>query len=265
MYDRAETNDSLREQLFQDGVTIVRNLWNGDDLELLKSAISDTQNRPSPFHYTLENDNGRFFMDYNNWKRIDSVSKACTAPVLLDAVSSLTGSKSGRLFHDHVLIKSGQSEPTPWHHDRPYYIAKGRLNVSVWSTVDHVELESGMMFWRGSHKDQRLFIPRSFRSGKNLDPKKGFTMLEDAMIPEDQRIQYEMFPGDAAVFFHTTVHCALPHRQKAPRRALSVRFLLDGSSLTEKYINATPPYDRMGVKVTEDGDIPETFFPKVFG
>jgi len=33
--------------------------------------------------------------------------------------------------------------------------------------------------------------------------------------------------------------------------------------MTKDYINATPPFDRMGVKVVEDGDIPERF-PKLW-
>ena len=68
---------------------------------------------------------------------------------------------------------------------------------------------------------------------------------------------------DAIIFYNNTLHASKPHSDSTRREALSVRLLLDGSSMTKDYINATPPFDRMGVKVVEDGVIPERF-PKLW-
>jgi hypothetical protein len=37
--------------------------------------------------------------------------------------------------------------------------------------------------------------------------------------------------------------------------------LLDGACLTKQFIVSTPPYDKMGVEIIEDGEVPEKIFP----
>ena len=55
---------------------------------------------------------------------------------------SFSGSKTVRLFHEHVLVKEpGADVPTPWHHDQPYYCVDGRQNVSLWAPLDPVGRE----------------------------------------------------------------------------------------------------------------------------
>ena len=102
-------------------------------------------------------------------------------------------------------------------------------------------------------------MPKGFADGKALGQDEGFTELDPDKIPPDEILDFEMAAGDAIVFFNNTVHGSRPHNGLKPRRALSIRMLLDGAKLTTKYVNATPPFDRMGVKVQEDGDIPERF------
>ena len=74
-----------------------------------------------------------------------------------------------------------------------------------------------------------------------------------------------MDPSDLLIFFNKTIHSSHPHLEDTIRRSIAIRYLLDGASLTEKYINATPPYDRLGVKVKEDFPVPEHFFPLLKG
>ena len=51
----------------------------------------------------------------------------------------LMGSRSVRLFHEHVLVKEPNADvPTPWHHDQPYYCVDGDQNVSMWIALDAV-------------------------------------------------------------------------------------------------------------------------------
>jgi ectoine hydroxylase-related dioxygenase (phytanoyl-CoA dioxygenase family) len=72
-----------------------------------------------------------------------------------------------------------------------------------------------------------------------------------------------MEPGDAMVFNHRTLHKAYPNNAGIIRQALSLRFLGDGAHLTTQVINATPPFDRMGLKYNDGDPIPENWFPRL--
>ena len=53
--------------------------------------------------------------------------------------AELMGSRTVRLYHDHVLVKEpGTRQRTPWHQDQPYYNVDGRQNASMWFPVDPV-------------------------------------------------------------------------------------------------------------------------------
>ena len=66
------------------------------------------------------------------------------------------------------MVKSGNAIPTPVHHDRPYHIVKGDLNCSVWIPVGNVERISSLIFYKSSHKINKLFLPKAFIDGKNI-------------------------------------------------------------------------------------------------
>lgn len=261
-----EKLENYSKKLFEDGFVIIKALLDKNDLELLGSAINSNINSPSPFCRVMESEKkGKFFMDFNNWKRLPLVNQMCCLPKIIDLVTGLTKSKKCWLFHDHILVKYENSSPTPIHHDRPYYIFKGDLNLSVWMTPDKVPANSGLIFFRGTHKLNKLFMPKSFNGGGDIAKNsEGFELIEEVEKNFDA-VSFDMNPGDALVFFNNTVHASHPHKSKTTRRALSVRFLLDGATMTKKYINATPPFDRMGVNVIEDAPVPEKFFPLLRG
>ena len=255
------TYDVEKQILFRDGVVQLTGLLDSDDLSELNNAIDDNINRPSPFGTQMQKDasGGKFFMDFNNWNRLDSIGSFCRKDKIIKAIKKLTGSKTGRLFHDHVLVKEGASIATPWHQDRPYYIFKGDLNLSIWMPSSGVSRNSSLIYWRGSHLLNKIYMPKGFADGKNLGVDSRFQELRPELIPKADIIDFDMKAGDALVFFNNTIHGSKPHTDSSTRKALSLRILLDGAAMTEKYVNATPPFDRLGVKVVEDGAVPDRF------
>ena len=251
-------------KLHEDGFVHVDSLFNSTELEDVIKAIKDNMDSPSPFGKTMKSDKGgEFFMDFNNWKRIESIKNICFNSKMIDFITTITNSKNCWLFHDHVLVKSGAASSTPIHHDRPYYIFDGNLNLSVWITADNISRESSLVFYKGSHKSNKLFVPRAFGSGKSITKQntEGFSVIDEDNFKDYEEVDFEMKAGDAIVFFHKTVHRSKENKLGTLRRALSVRYLLDGTTITNAYINATPPFDRMGVKINEGDPVPENFFP----
>lgn len=254
--------------LKKDGFVWIKNLFDPEEVSRIDAAIESNIKSPSPFGNTMKSESdGEFFMDFNNWKRLKLIRAVCESKKLVRLVKQLTNSKKCWLFHDHVLVKSGNAQSTPIHHDRPYYIFKGDLNLSVWITTTDVEKSSSLVYYKGSHKSNKLFLPRSFKNGEVIKytNTQGFELINDDNFKEFEEVSFNMKAGDAIVFFHNTVHKAKSHNSKRIRKALSIRYLLDGASMTKRYINATPPFDRMGINVIEDDPVPEKFFPLLKG
>lgn len=250
-----------KQQLHADGVVHIRGLLNQDDLQELNSTIDEVLANPSPFGVQLQKPEtgGMFFTDFNNWSRLTKVENFCRKQKILNMIQALTGSSTAYLFHDHILVKEGNSIATPWHQDRPYYIFEGDLNLSIWMPTTDVTEDSSLEFWRGSHKSNELYMPKGFSDGRALGNNSDFVELNENDIPQCERMTFDMKAGDALVFFNNTVHGSRPHVSSEPRRALSIRMLLDGAKMTTKYVNATPPFDRMGVTVIEGAEVPERF------
>lgn len=255
------------KELFDNGFVHIKSLLDTSEVDLLISAINSNINAPSPFARVMGSEkNGKFFMDFNNWKRLPLINQVCRLPKLVNLVTDLTNSEKCWLFHDHVLVKYKNAYATPIHQDRPYYIFKGDLNLSVWITPDNVPSDSGLIFYKKTHNLNKLFMPKSFSNGSNIaEQSNDFEIISEATVKGFEATDFNMNAGDAIVFFNSTIHSSHPHNSDNQRRALSVRYLLDGTSLTKKYINATPPFDRMGVKVIEDNPVPENFFPLLKG
>ena len=66
-------------------------------------------------------------MDFANWRRVEELETACKYKKTVDTLKELVGSKKCWLFHDHILIKSGEAPPTPWHHDNLIIFLKETL------------------------------------------------------------------------------------------------------------------------------------------
>lgn len=250
-------------ELKENGVVVLRSFYDDQDMAIISNAINGAMAKPSPFKSYNDTATGSFYMDFANWRRVRELEIACKYSKTVDTLKKLVSSQKCWLFHDHILIKSGEAPATPWHHDRPYYIFKGSKNLSIWTPLNDVPKETGMVFLKGSHLSSNLYMPRSFKDGSNIEGKGEFKILSDEVINSYQRLEFDLKKGDAIVFFNDTIHSAYPHNKDFDRSSLSIRYLMDGASLTTKFINATPPFNRMGVNVIEDQLVPEKFFPEL--
>ena len=257
--------NNYSEKLFTDGYVHVPNFFSSAEVKQIDSSIDSVHNNPTLFKISKKNDEGEFFMDYNNWRRNINIEKICKSPKIVDFLCSLTESSKCWLMHEDVIIKNGFAAPTPIHHDRPYFIFKGDLNITMWTSVNDVKKESSLILLKGSHKIDHLFLPKTFSSSENAkfdqNPDSKFINIDKYDFYDNEEMSFDIKAGDAIFFFNRTVHRAPEQVSKTTRKSLAIRYLLDGASLTETYYNDVPPYTRIGVKVKEDGPVPEKFFP----
>ena len=131
MSDRGSVDAGTLAAFQQDGAVVLRGVFT-DWIERLQAGVEANIAAPSADVRIYDGATGRHFGDYCNWNRIPEFRDFAFRSPAASIARQLMGSKTVRLFHEHVLVKEpGADVPTPWHHDQPYYCVGGRQNASL--------------------------------------------------------------------------------------------------------------------------------------
>ena len=107
----AETIEAFR----RDGAAVLRGVFK-DWVEVLRKGVDRNLAEPSADVriYQGKDGNGRFVGDYCNWDRIPEYKDFIFNSDAAAIGRALMGTKTVRLFHEHVLVKEpGADVPTP--------------------------------------------------------------------------------------------------------------------------------------------------------
>jgi ectoine hydroxylase-related dioxygenase (phytanoyl-CoA dioxygenase family) len=265
MSERIFVDEATIEAFRKDGAVPLRGLFT-DWIDTLQAGVEKNLAAPSADVRIYEGSGGRFFGDYCNWGRIPEYRDFVFHSPAAKVAQRLMGSKTVRLFHEHVLVKEpGADVPTPWHHDQPYYCVDGRQNVSLWVTLDAVARDTVPEFIAGSHAWGRWFQPERF----NRTPLFTDDRMEQIPDIEAERDKYRILgwdlePGDAVAFHFLTLHGAPANDSKSRRRrAVSTRWLGDDAVFAQRKGVTSPPFRGLTLKPGDAMEAPE--FPLVIG
>jgi len=233
------------------GVTVLRGVF-VDWVESLRAGVERNLAAPGPFvrHYTPEGGPGFFFGDYCNWQRIDEYRQFVEQSSLGEIAARMMGAREVRFFHEHVLVKEPSTpEPTPWHHDHPYYSVDCDQSASFWIPLDPVGQDVCPEFIVGSHKWGTWYVPKRF-SGQEWEREEEPEGLEsipdiDANRGDYEIVNFDVQPGDAIVFDFLTVHGAPPNRSSNRRRAFSARVIGDNARWAVRSGPTSPPFPEL--------------------
>lgn len=231
----------------KDGAVALRGLFK-DWVETLRAGIARNMAEPSADVriYQGRDGNGRFFGDYCNWARIPEYKDFIFNSGAADAARQLMGTKTVRLFHEHVLVKEASADvATPWHQDQPYYCVDGKDTVSLWIPLDKVPRERTLEFVAGSHSWGKYFRPERF----DKTPLNENDGLEPVPNIDGTRDKYSVLgwalePGDAVAFNYMTLHGAPANTSASEqRRAFSLRLLGDDVRYAKREgVKTSPPF-----------------------
>jgi ectoine hydroxylase-related dioxygenase (phytanoyl-CoA dioxygenase family) len=250
-----------------DGVVLLRGCF-ADWVETLRAGVARNIAAPSPDARVYDGSpgKGRHFGDYCNWDRIPEFRRFIFESPAARIAARLMGSRSVRLFHEHVLVKEPDSDvPTPWHHDQPYYGVDGMQTCSLWIPLDSVPRETVPEFVAGSHRWGKWFRPDRF----NRTPLNADDGLEPVPDIEANRDRYRilgwaMEPGDAVAFNYLTLHGVPANRQADKRRrAFSLRLVGDDARWAVRKGVTSPPF--RGVKLAHGAMLDGPEFPVLLG
>ena len=228
-----------------DGVVLLRDVF-GPWVEGVRQAIEQNKANPSWRERTYRPQMGsetEFFQDYCVWSHFSGYRALVVDSPMASIAAQLMGSKTARIFHDHVLVKEpGSTVVTPWHHDQPYYIVDGEQSVSFWVPLDKITRERSIEYVATSHQWGKSYTPKRF-DGTDLYPNdKGEKIPDIDAIRKELDIRgWKMQPGDTVAFNFRTLHGAPANTSTMRRRVTSIRWVGDDARFVKRP-GKTSPY-----------------------
>ena len=250
----------------RDGAVCIRQLLGPAEVQRLREGIDANLAQPSERAKVASqpDDPGRFVEDFCNWQHNDAYREVIFGSSLAAAAGLLTGSRSIRLYHDHMLTKEpGTRQRTPWHQDQPYYNVEGRLNCSFWIPVDPVARESTLEFIAGSHLGPWL-MPRSFMDAQaKWFPEGSLQEMPDYEAERERHriLGWAVEPGDVIAFHMLAVHASAGVGGDRRRRVFSLRVLGDDMVHAPREWVTSPPFPGLAERLPPGAALDDALFP----
>jgi len=252
----------------RDGAVCVRQAFDAAHIELATQAIEANLADLSPMAKRASaKDDAPFVEDFRNWDRIPAMEQFIRDSPAAAIAGELTGSRTIRLYHDHMLVKEpGTRQRTPWHQDQPYYNVAGTQSASMWFPVDPVDRSATIEFIAGTHLGP-WFMPRTFLDEQaKWFPEGSLAELPDfAADPERWPVLgWELEPGDAVFFNMVAVHGSAGVSGPNRRRVLSVRFLGDDMVHAPRPWETSPPFPGLEEHLPAGAPLDHPLFPTLW-
>nr|WP_312373491.1 phytanoyl-CoA dioxygenase family protein [Delftia acidovorans] len=265
-----KVDDETVARFQRDGAVCIRQLLTRDEVALLAEGIEANLAAPSPRAKVASrpDDPGRFFEDFCNWQDNPAYRRFVFETPLAQLAQRLMGSRTVRLYHDHLLVKEpGTRQRTPWHQDQPYYNIEGRQNISMWIPVDPVSRPTTLEFVAGSHLGPWL-MPRTFMDNQaSWFPEGSLADLPDVEAARERFpiLGWDIEPGDFVCFHMLTLHAAAGVEGQNRRRVFSVRFMGDDIRHAPRRWKTSPDFPGLADTLPAGAPMEHALFPALVG
>jgi ectoine hydroxylase-related dioxygenase (phytanoyl-CoA dioxygenase family) len=210
----SSTDGSLRTAFAADGAVLVRGLFDGVWLEVLRRVadeiLDDTTNPTDRLAGAAE---APARSADGIWRDRADFARVLRSSPIADVAADALGSASITLYEDLFLYTEPAQEGAPWHRDAPHWPLMGEQLAAVWFSLEPVPLGAGALhFLAGSHHDDREVV-----AGEAM------TMGRDDDAGGRRVLAFATEPGDAIVFHPRILHTAKGAAADRPRRTFTVR------------------------------------------
>jgi ectoine hydroxylase-related dioxygenase (phytanoyl-CoA dioxygenase family) len=188
-----------REDFARDGIAFLPQVLERPWIELVAAGIKRAIGQAGPYQRIhAAGEPTEFVDDECSYFTTPEYKIFLHASPLVDLVADVLGCDELWLFFDQTFVKHGESGPTNWHQDTPYFCANGSKFASAWINVDPVPLEASLRLVRGSFRGPLREQERSPRAEHwpNVDEHR-----DDFDV-----VSYAIEPGDLVVFHPSTLH-----------------------------------------------------------
>ncbi|MEM7169852.1 MAG: phytanoyl-CoA dioxygenase family protein [Pseudomonadota bacterium] len=204
----------------RDGVVFLREMFDGDWIELLKKGLLTNCEAPSTRSRVWDRDAaGRtMFYDSQAWQNVPEYQRFIYDSPAAELAGHLMGSTRINFYFDAVFVRShGSQFATPWHQDEPYWSVEGYDTCTIWMPLVAVKKENALAYVPGSHRLDSVFYQYNF-GNLNPDGKEGidqvdFSRIGDMDFPDINAnpekfgvVSWDMEPGDCVAFNSRIMH-----------------------------------------------------------
>lgn len=151
-----------------------------------------------------------------------------------EIAASLLGGEKICFYGERIDLKEpGDHGPTTFRQDAADFEIAGEQCCVLWIPVDPVTVESGAMrYWRGSHKDGRIYRPSGMEAQTSPPEAEGAALPDlDGNPGKYDIIHFDVEPGDVIVHHYRIVHGAGGNMSRYQvRRAASLHYCGDDIS-----------------------------------
>lgn len=214
----------LAEELEENGYCIVRELTQISTVNSLADdlapAFAATARSVGPFY---GNRTRRF---HGLLRRSPLTAGFVLKPVIMELAEKILGKHCDRIqlnLTQAIEIEPGSEAQAP-HRDQdmwPIHAPGVEYLINVmWPFTPYTARNGATMVWPGSHR-----------------------RLDEILLPADEAIAAEMYPGDALIFLGCTLHAGGANRTSTPRRGMIISYSLGWLKPYELPWLAYPPED----------------------
>ena len=168
----------------------------------------------------------------NIWEASEAFERLLYHPLIVKAISRLTGQPDLMVWHDQIQYKPpNQGGATHWHQDAPAWpTIRPMTPVSAWIPMDDADEENGCMWMvPGSH---RWGVQSDFlRTKRDLKGIQEFCDLEGFKPPDGAPVQtvnprpWPVNEGEVSFHHSVTWHGSPVNRSSRPRRAIAIHYM----------------------------------------
>ena len=270
--------DGIIEAFKRDGVVWIPQLLSPAWLSLLEFGLKRNMNNPGPYGlWHWEGQPGSYWDDYCNYAAIPEYQRLLADSPIADVVAKLMQSKELWLFGDQIFVKEGgNSRPTRWHQDSPFWMAEGDKTATMWISLDPLTEDETLEVVAGSHK-QTIYRPNLVSTGQysrrdeNDQRADTFDLSNAPSLPDidNERDRWPIVtwaskPGDVLIFHPSALHGGAGMREGGRRRSVSLRFFGDDVHYVERDIPHDPPFPGVSEALKPGDLLRHPWFPKLY-
>jgi ectoine hydroxylase-related dioxygenase (phytanoyl-CoA dioxygenase family) len=214
----------------QNGFVQIENVFAPHELAELSQAIGEVMQSKEGSSVQTDRAGGNYYkvlnQRVNTWRDHGIMARYVLHERLANLALQLTGATGVRLFHDHALWKMpGDSKPTPWHQDFPYWPMNEPGALSAWIPMHDVDEHNGCM----------MFVPGSQNKGKLtgidlVNPQDIFAFEESNGMTRTQAVKVPLKAGSLTFHNGLCFHYAHANMSDQPRRVLALIYFPDGTT-----------------------------------
>ncbi len=244
----------------ESGYIQLHNVLSAEELEGVRSSLAEIDHMKLDAKHHTSADRPEyeriFVQKVNLWTVHEGMRRYVLNSKLAEIARRLAQTTRVRIWHDHALIKMpGDSKPSAWHQDLPYWPMNEPGALSCWMALDDVDENNGCM----------QFVPRSHTWGKfepiNLvNSQDLFGLVPEPDTKDFTPVVMRMRAGSCTFHHGLTFHFAAANKTDRARRAMIVIYLPEGITY-----NGRPHVVTDGLGLQVDAPIVGEMFPVVAG